>query len=106
MKVCLFNDSFPPLIDGVVNTVVNYAMVIQKKYGDVLVATPKYPGVTDNYPFEVLRYPSINTVRMVGYRTATRLTRRQCGVCRISHLIYSIRTVPWRRFLWRASCAI
>lgn len=50
MKVCLFNDSFPPLIDGVVNTVVNYAMVIQKKYGDVLVATPKYPGVTDNYP--------------------------------------------------------
>ncbi len=69
MKVCLFNDSFPPLIDGVVNTVVNYAMVIQKKYGDVLVATPKYPGVTDNYPFEVLRYPSINTVRMVGYRT-------------------------------------
>ena len=69
MKVCLFNDSFPPLIDGVVNTVVNYATVIQKKYGDVLVATPKYPGVTDDYPFTVLRYPSINTVRMVGYRT-------------------------------------
>ena len=69
MKVCLFNDSFPPLIDGVVNTVVNYATVIQKKYGDVLVATPKYPGVKDEYPFAVLRYPSINTVRMVGYRT-------------------------------------
>ena len=33
MKVCLSNDSFPPLIDGVANTVVNYATVIQKKYG-------------------------------------------------------------------------
>lgn len=68
MKVCLSNDSFPPLIDGVVNTVVNYATVIQKNYGDVLVATPKYPGVKDDYPFAVLRYPSINTVKLVGYR--------------------------------------
>lgn len=69
MKVCLSNDSFPPLIDGVANTVVNYATVIQKKYGSALVATPKYPGVKDDYPFTVLRYPSINTVKMVGYRT-------------------------------------
>ena len=55
MKVCLSNDSFPPLIDGVANTVVNYATVIQKKYGSALVATPKYPGVKDDYPFTVLR---------------------------------------------------
>ena len=25
MNVCLLNDSFPPLIDGVANAVVNYA---------------------------------------------------------------------------------
>lgn len=68
MNVCLFNDSFPPLIDGVANTVVNYATVIQQKYGAAMVATPKYPNVTDDYPFEVVRYPSLNTVKMVGYR--------------------------------------
>lgn len=69
MNVALFNDSFPPLIDGVANTVVNYAAVIQKKHGNALVATPRYPGVKDDYPFTVLRYPSLNTVKMVGYRT-------------------------------------
>lgn len=69
MNVCLFNDSFPPLIDGVANTVVNYATVIQQKYGAAMVATPKYPDVVDDYPFEVVRYPSLNTVKMVGYRT-------------------------------------
>lgn len=25
MNICLLNDSFPPLIDGVANTVINYA---------------------------------------------------------------------------------
>ena len=69
IRVCLANDSFPPLIDGVANTVLNYARVIGKKYGVPVVATPRYPGVTDDYPFEVVRYPSINTVRMFGYRT-------------------------------------
>lgn len=69
LRVCLANDSFPPLIDGVANTVVNYAAQIEQKYGSALVATPRYPGVTDDYPFRVLRYPSLNTVRAVGYRT-------------------------------------
>ncbi len=69
MKVCLANDSFPPLIDGVSNTVVNYGRVIQEKYGSAVVATPRYPDVTDDYPFEVVRYTSLNTVKLVGYRT-------------------------------------
>ena len=42
MKVCLANDSFPPLLDGV-TTVVNYATIIGQKYGSAIVATPKYP---------------------------------------------------------------
>ena len=33
INVCLMNDSFPPLIDGVANTVVNYASIIEEKYG-------------------------------------------------------------------------
>ena len=69
MKVCLANDSFPPLLDGVSNTVVNYAAIIGQKYGSAIVATPKYPGVRDDYPFEVVRYTSFNTTKMVGYRT-------------------------------------
>ena len=96
MKVCLSNDSFPPLIDGVANTVVNYATVIQRKYGSALVATPKYPGVKDDYPFTVLRYPSINTVKMVGYRTGNPFD---------AIAIYCTVTALWRLCFSRASCA-
>lgn len=70
LNVCLLNDSFPPLIDGVSNAVLNYATIIEKKYGHAIVATPEYPGVNDyyQYPFEVLRFPSIDTTKVVGYR--------------------------------------
>ena len=68
LNVCLLNDSFPPNIDGVANTVVNYANIIQRKYGNAYVATPYYPDVKDNYLFEVLRYPSLDTTKFIGYR--------------------------------------
>lgn len=68
MNICLMNDSFPPVIDGVANTVVNYANIITKNYGSALVATPQYPGVEDDYPFPVIRYPSIDTTKKTGYR--------------------------------------
>lgn len=68
MNVCLTNDSFPPLIDGVANAVLNYATIIQKKYGKAVVATPDYPGVSDEFPFDVIRYPSVDTSGLVGYR--------------------------------------
>ncbi len=69
MNVCLMNDSFPPVIDGVANAVVNYAEVIQGGLGKCVVATPEYPGAEDDYAFPVLRYPSLNTEKLVGYRT-------------------------------------
>ncbi len=68
IRACLLNDSFPPLIDGVANAVVNYATTIHKKYGEVLVVVPRYPDVKDDYPFPVLRYTSFNTVKQFGYR--------------------------------------
>ena len=68
-SVCLLNDSFLPAIDGVANAVFNYASVLSSEEVDVVVSTPKYPGVEDNYPFEVVRYPSLNTTNLVGYRT-------------------------------------
>ena len=69
MNVCLMNDSFPPVIDGVANAVVNYAEIIQRDLGNCVVATPEYPGAEDNYAFPVLRYPSLNTEKLLGYRT-------------------------------------
>ena len=68
IRACLLNDSFPPLIDGVANAVVNYATTIHKKYGEVMVVVPRYPDVQDDYPFPVLRYTSFNTVKQFGYR--------------------------------------
>ena len=67
-SISLLNDSFPPLIDGVANAVTNYASVIQRDYGDATVVTPYYPDADDSaYPFPVLRYPSIDMTKLVGY---------------------------------------
>lgn len=67
-SVGLFNDSFPPLIDGVSQTVKNYAAHLHDLNCDVTVVTPNYQGVEDRYPFDVLRYPSVSVGEKVGYR--------------------------------------
>lgn len=67
-KIGLFNDSFPPTIDGVANAVKNYAEIITEKYGKAVVVTPKYPNVTDDYPFEVKRYLSAKVSSKMPYR--------------------------------------
>ena len=67
-SVGIFNDSFPPTIDGVANAAVNYAKAIQKNHGRVVVATPWYPKIQDDYPFEVVRYPSIYISKRIGYQ--------------------------------------
>ena len=68
-SICLINDSFPPVIDGVANAVTNYATVIQKDFGNATVVTPYYPNANDSvYSFPVLRYPSIDMTKLVGYR--------------------------------------
>ncbi len=72
MKICLLNDSFPPVIDGVANTVMNYAKILRQEHqADLTVATPEYPDADySGYPYEVVTYPSFNTARFVnGYRT-------------------------------------
>ena len=68
-KICLINDSFPPAIDGVANAVVNYGTYITKNHGEAVVVTPFYPDADDSvYPFPVVRYPSIDVTKSVGYR--------------------------------------
>ena len=68
-KVCLINDSFPPAIDGVANAVTNYAQIIAREYGEPTVVTPYYPEADDSvYSFPVVRYPSVDMTKFVGYR--------------------------------------
>ena len=79
MKVCLLNDSFPPVIDGVANVVTNYAHILTEKHGaEVLVGTPEYPGSDyDSYPFQVVPYKSFDTTKIVkGYRAGNPLEMR------------------------------
>ena len=69
MKVCLVNDSFPPAIDGVANAVVNYGTYIRERGGEPVVVTPFYPDADDAaFPYPVLRYPSLDITKAVGYR--------------------------------------
>ena len=68
LNICLMNDSFPPTIDGVANAVLNYAENITAAEERCAVATPAYPDVRDDYPFPVVRYPSLNTTQLTGYR--------------------------------------
>jgi len=66
--ICLLNDSFPPLIDGVANTVLNYGKVLAADGARPFVLTPKYPGADDSsFPYPVIRYPGLDTRGMLGY---------------------------------------
>jgi len=69
MRIILLNDSFPPQIDGVANTVLNYANILTEKGHQVMVMVPFFPDASDRYPYEVVRYSSVDTTRFLGYRT-------------------------------------
>ncbi|MBQ9512198.1 MAG: glycosyltransferase [Lachnospiraceae bacterium] len=75
MNVCLLNDSFPPVIDGVANTVMNYAQVLTAQGDKALVGTPRYPDADyTGYPYEVIPYQSFDTESIVsGYRAGNPL---------------------------------
>lgn len=67
-NIGLFNDSFPPTIDGVANAIYNYADILTKSGNNVTVVTPKYPNVIDEYDFDVERYGSTSVSKKLGYR--------------------------------------
>ena len=80
MNICLLNDSFPPVIDGVANVVMNYGNVLTKELGaNVILGTPRYPeGEYTGYPYHVVPYPSFDTTDFVkGYRTGYPLSVRE-----------------------------
>ncbi len=69
LNVCLLNDSFAPVIDGVANAVTNYAEVISGGLGSATVVTPANPDASDDFEFDVVRYRSMGiTKKLCGYR--------------------------------------
>lgn len=68
-EICLLNDSFPPLIDGVANAVTNYARVLTESDSfSACVVTPENPGADDSrFPYPVIRYPGLDLTKTIGY---------------------------------------
>ncbi len=80
MKISLLNDSFPPVIDGVANVVMNYASILHNMEGNrVMVATPKYPNTNYyQYPYLVIPYQSFDTTQVIkGYRAGNPFAFRE-----------------------------
>ena len=72
MKVCLLNESFPPVLDGTANVLINYAKYLIEDFNSqVIVGTPRYPGGDySQYPYDVVAYESFSTANVAnGYRT-------------------------------------
>lgn len=79
MKVCLLNESFPPVLDGVANVVVNYAEHMTQDHGiPVIVGTPAYPNADySGYHYPVVPYDSFATEELAsGYRAGNPLNSR------------------------------
>ena len=82
MNICLLNDSFPPVIDGVVNVMMNYANYLLKDHGaGVIVGTPRYPEADySQYDYPVVAYPSFDTAaKASGYRTGNPFAAEAVG---------------------------
>jgi len=58
-NIGLFNECFPPVMDGVSVCVFNYAYWMQKKVGDIAVITPNVPGAKYDYDFDVINFFSV-----------------------------------------------
>jgi 1,2-diacylglycerol 3-alpha-glucosyltransferase len=68
MVTGLFNDSYPPIIDGVAMAVRSYTYWLNKKYGRACAIVPEAPGFDIDEPFEVLRFKSVPIPTMAPYR--------------------------------------
>ena len=64
----IFNESFPPIMDGVSLATKNYAYWLHQKNQPVCVITPKSPNYSDNEPYPILRYTSLPILMRKPYR--------------------------------------
>ena len=69
MHIGLLNDSFPPSVDGVAQTVKNYALALNERPDyKVSVIAPRCRGAKDgDYPFRIHRYAALPTPKRIGY---------------------------------------
>ncbi|MHB1315771.1 MAG: glycosyltransferase [Christensenellales bacterium] len=63
-----FNDSFPPMIDGVANVAINYCSILNEDYGSCYMVTPRYPATGRRYPFEIMSFQSYAVPFRKDYR--------------------------------------
>jgi 1,2-diacylglycerol 3-alpha-glucosyltransferase len=68
MYYAQFNDSFPPLTDGVAQTALNYALWLNRKHGKCCVVTPQHPQACDHQEFEVMRFASMPLFVVKDYK--------------------------------------
>lgn len=62
LKIAIGTEAFPPTIDGISTVAKCYADIINEKYGEAIVVTPKNPNQEDyKYPYEIYRYQSLFT---------------------------------------------
>lgn len=64
----IFNDSYPPIIDGVALTARNYAEGLYRRQIPVCVVTPKAPDYQITEPYPVFRYSSLPLIMRKPYR--------------------------------------
>jgi 1,2-diacylglycerol 3-alpha-glucosyltransferase len=67
-RIVFFNDSFPPVIDGVANVVLNYAKILGEMGWECTVIAPDAPGSPRGEEVRVLRYKSLPLVGRYPYR--------------------------------------
>lgn len=63
----IFNDSFPPIIDGVTQTILNYVNWLREHEYETCVVTPSNPVKTE-VPYRVIRYFSLPIRSRYPYR--------------------------------------
>lgn len=64
-----FNDSFPPAIDGVANTVINYANYFHREEGLCYAVVPYFPNArNEDFAFPVLNFASLPVPFRKNYR--------------------------------------
>lgn len=71
LRIGVFNDSFPPVMDGVAMVTLNYAWWLKDRGEDVRVITPYAPGseaVLKTLTYPVMQYTSIPVVMRKPYR--------------------------------------
>lgn len=79
MRIIQFTDTFLPVMDGVGNVVVQYAMNMGEKGHDVYVVTPQtHIDNRGQYPFELVDYLSVPLVKLKSYRVGEPLLDAHC----------------------------